>query len=1117
MKHNSINQTLRCISSAAVLVGICFSGAAMAKMPNGAAEWKKIRTAESNRDRTVTGTVTSKSDGSTMPGVNVVIKGTQIGTTTDASGKYSIVVNDDKPVTLVFSYIGYDPIEVPLASQTVLNVSLVENVSTLDEAVVTALGIKRETKSLGYSVGKVDGKDMVNVAQENIVNSLAGRVAGVTLNQTSGVGSSVSIVIRGATSLSNDNQPLFVIDGVPMVNNLNNVRQRGDRNNVDYGNVISDINPEDVESVSILKGPSAAALYGSRAGNGVILITTKSGKKGKGLGVTFSSSNVFEVPYRYLDFHYKYANGTRPDRLAEGSAYWGGLPLDQGIKAAQWNSPLDANGNKIPTELKSYKDNMKNFLEVGITSTNNLSVAGSTDKTTYRVSYDMMNHKGNIPGSDLRRNSLSSSVQFDLHKNLKLSTNLNFLRSASDNRPSTGNRGANPLEAVYNLSHVDVRELKDYWISGGENIQQRNVVPNFDNPYFLAHAVKNGYTRDHAYGNVKLDWTILPGLSAYGRITHDIFQEKRETKIPWSYSRSAKGGYYLENFTNSETNMEFLATYRKKVGEFDVVVNGGGNSMVRRNENNFMGGFPLSVPGLYRITNVPTASRVNSNGSSMKRILSVFGMANIGYKDQVYLDVTARNDWSSTLPVDNRSYFYPSASLSWLLNHTFNMPSAISLFKVRGGWAQSGNDTDPYQLNNALGIGGWGDLVTTDMPGTLLNPTLKPEIQTSQEFGIDLNLFKNRVRFEGTYFYMENKNQILDIRTAASSGYSASKINAGMLSSKGIELTLGVSPIRDKNGWNLDVNLNWSRIRTKINRLVGDMKYYQLWDDNNGGAFTFVGEEIGNLYSRGYMQVTDPNSPYYKWPILNNQGSWQPDNNFDKREKVGNFNPDFLMGGQINLSYKRFSLLASFDWRAGGDFQSYTYRYGESDWKSQRQIDNLIPGGLYATDDLIALLKSDPGKYIIPQNGNFPRVGGYTRETGGLLEPLAGIYDGAFIPGVILQPDGTYKEHLGGEGTVIRNITSQFPWSYNKQITFDASFIKLREISFGYSIPKLVGLSNINLSVYSRNIMLWTAAKIGIDPERAFMNNDGRFRQGIELQNVNPWTMPIGFKVSVSL
>lgn len=1063
----------------------------------------------------ITGKVTSAVDGSAMPGVNVLLKGTQTGSSTDASGSYTIDAPESG--TLVFSYIGFVTTEVPVGSKSVIDISMQEDVATLQETVVTALGINREKKSLGYSVGQVAGKDIVNVPQENVVNALAGRVAGVTINQTSGAGSSVSVIIRGATSLSNDNQPLFVIDGVPVASGLNNVRSMGDRNNVDYGNAITDLNPDDIENISVLKGPSAAALYGSRAGNGVIMITTKSGKKGKGLGVSFSTSNVFEKPYRYLDFHYKHANGDRINNLNEGSAYWAGPELDVGNKAVQWSSPVGADGKKVATDLVSYKDNMKNFLQTGITTTNNIAVSGSTDKAVYRVSYNFMGNKGLIPNSDLNRHSLAASGTYDMGKNLKLSTNLNFTKSGSDNRPSTANRGSNPLEAVYRFPHINVLDMKNAWLPGGDQVAQNTPHSSADNPYFLAYELTNAFNRDRVFGNMKLDWTISPKVSAYARIAHDEFKEARETKIPWSYSRARQGGYWLQNIGRQETNIDFLVTYREKFKDFDFSVSGGGNTMKISGFENFMGGAVLTVPGLYRMSNIPVGALSLGNSTYEKAIHSLLGTATLGFKDQVYLNLAARNDWSSTLPASNRSYFYPSASLSWIPSYTFKLPEQISMLKLRASWAKAGNDTDPYRLTPTLGTGSWGTLVTTGVSGTLLNSNLKPEIATSTEYGVDLNLFNNRVRFEGTYYTVSNKNQILSIATPNSSGFGSKLINAGLLESRGWEFNLGGTPIRDQNGWNLDLNMNLTRNRTKIKELASGIDFFQLWDDNGGGSFTYVGEEIGNLYSRGYAKVTDANSPYYMWPILDKNGEWIAKNDRQDREKVGNFNPKFIIGGQANLSYKRFTLSASIDWRVGGEFQSYTYRYGESDWRSQRQLDNMIPGGNMSPAELAAMLKSNPEKYIIPQNGNFPRVGGHTQATGGMLVKDDGQYDGAFIPGVILNADGTYTEHLGGNNTNIYPIADTYPWSYNKQITFDASFLKLREISIGYNLPAIKGFNNINISVFSRNLMLWNAAKIGIDPERAFQADGGRFRQGIELQNVMPWTMPIGFKLNFSI
>jgi TonB-linked SusC/RagA family outer membrane protein len=1079
-------------------------------------------------DQTIKGTIVDEK-GEKLPGVNITIKGSSRGTTTNSNGEYSIAVQDNKAV-LIFSFVGYESQEVLVGNRVNLNLTLKVDNKALEEVVVTALGISREQKSLGYSVGKVKGDALRTVTQENVVNALAGRVAGVQVNQTGVVGSSTSIVIRGATSLSSDNQPLFVIDGVPVQNSMSNMRVLGDRNEVDYGNPISDLNPDDIESVSVLKGPSAAALYGSRAGNGVIIINTKKGKKGEAMSVNFSSSNVFESPYRYLDFHYKYSNGNRVGLLDERSEYWAGIELDKGNKAVQWDSPRDANGVGTPTEMRSYKDNMKNFLETGITSTNSISISGSTDKTNYKLAYTNMTHNGLIPNSDLYRNNISFSSAYDLSSKLKITTDINISRSNSNSRNSTGNRGGNPFEAVYNWSHIDVLKMKNVWRPGQEGIQQ-NYPENssMDNPYFLAYHLLNGYTRDRVFGNVKAEYKLHPNVTAQLRASFDSYQENRETKIPYSYTRERKGGYHLNDLFNQESNLEFLTTFNKKFNNFNITATGGGNLMNQKSTDLYMGSAPgvgLILPNLYNISNItPIGIRYN-NSIRNKAIYSVFATTSIGFKDQLYLDLTARNDWSSTLPVASRSYFYPSASLSWIASSTFNLPSYVSLLKLRGGIAQVGNDTNPYALEPVLGTDSWGNLVSNTFPGTLLNPNLRPEINSSQEFGLDLNLFNNRFRFEGTYFYEENTNQILNVQSPSSSGFNAKQINAGLISSRGWEIMIGGTPIKTQSGvtWNVDVNL--TRMRTRLESLTPGMNFITLWDDNNGGAQTFVGQDIGDLYSRGYRKVNNPSSPYHNWPVLTPQGSWIPENARESRIKVGNFNPDVIIGIQSNLRYGRWNLQTSFDWRVGGQYQSFSYRYGGSNWKSQLQIDNLIQGGLYTPDQLVALLKSNPEKYIIPQNGNFPRIGGYTKETGGFPIALGTgtNFDGVFIPGVIETSPGVYKEHLGGEGTRMIQASNMFSWSYNQQVTFDADFLKMRELALSYDLPKIKGFKAATISVFTRNLILWTKANNGIDPERAFTITGSKqgdtqniFRQGLELQNVQPWTVSYGFKLNFTL
>lgn len=1079
----------------------------------------------------VTGRVTSAEDNTGLPGVSVVVRGSQQGTITDADGNYSILVpNSD--ATLVFSFIGFAEQEVPLNGRTVVDLALEPSMEQLNEVVVTALGIEREERSLGYDVAKVEGEDLRQVSQENVLNSLAGRVPGVTINQTSGPGSSISVIIRGARSLTTDNQPLFVVDGVPMTNTLNNVAQNGDGNEVDYGNAISDINPDDIESVNILKGPSAAALYGTRAGNGVVIITTKSGAKRKALGVSFSTSNVFEKATRLLNFHYRYANGNRERVFNEGSAYWGGPQLDVGNMAGQWNSPLDADGNRIPTELKSYPNAMKDFLQTGLTSTNNVAVSGGSDKGTFRVSYSNMFHKGMIPGSDLERNNLNTSATFRIMDKLTFNSNINVGRTSSENRPSIGDRNANPLEAVYASSYVDYNQMRNYWVEGQEGIQQMRTDA-MDNPYFIAYGIRNGFVRDRIYGNISLTYDFTENLSLLLRHSLDRVNEGRETKVPFSYSRMARGGYFLTDILSQETNSDFLASYKKDAGALDFNVSFGGNIMHRESNTSSVGSGGnrnngLVIPGVFNVQNIPLDNIRVESFINEKAIYSLYALASIGFNDQLYLDITGRNDWSSTLPANNRSYFYPSASLSWLPNYTFDLPDDISLMKLRAGWAQVGNDTDPYRLQPSLATGNYNTVTTVSVPAGLLNPNLLPEQATSVEGGLDLNLFNNKLRFSGTYYTIDNENQIFNILLPQSSGYARKLINAGLIRSRGWEFTLGGTPV-DNNGWRWNIDLNWSTNKTTVEELGGGLEFITLYNENGGGAITSIGEEIGNLYSRGYAYVKDPASPYYRWPVLDSNGEWIGVSGRENMRHVGNFNPDFIMGMQTGISFNRFILNASFDWRQGGEFMSFTYRYGESDWKSQRQLDNLIPGGLYSADELVDLLKSDPEKYIIPKAGNYPRVGGHTAETGGFYVDEDG-NDGAFVPGVIQVAgadtpddfsDDVYEEHLGGAGTNIYPITNTYAWSYNEQITFDASFIKLRELSLGYQIPDIGILRNATFAVYTRNIMLWTKADLGIDPERAFWANAGRqgdtqsqFRQGIERQNVMPWSVSYGFKLN---
>lgn len=1127
---------LRCLFVTAWLLGIAL-----------APSWAQ-------QSRRVSGTIKLGTDNSPIPGVNVLIKGTQTGTTSDNNGRYSLDVSGSNPV-LVFSYIGYQTEEIAVGNRNIIDVTMAEGAETLQEAVVTALGIKREERSLGYSVGKIEGKELTRVVQENVLNSMAGKVAGVNISATGGTGSSVSMVIRGAKSLSNDNQPLFVVDGVPIANTLNNVSQVGNDNKVDYGNAISGLNPDDIENISILKGPSAAALYGTRAGNGVVLITTKNGSKVKRMTVNITSNTVFDKPYKFLKWQTGFGSGqfsaipvsisnnplTNPfGKLIQeeiGATY--GAALDKGYSEVQWNSPLDANGKPVPMPLVSHPNNVKNFVQTGITTTNGISIANSTDQITYRISYSNMQNRGIIPNSDLFKNTLNLSSSLKLNEKLRLSTNIDVSRNNSNNRPA-GNRGANPLQAAYNTSpHIDLLEMKNYWMPGQEGFQQRTQYNGiYNNPYFLANEVNNGFTRDRIFGNLRADWQITKDFSFMGRYSLDTYQEQRETKIANSYTNDPRGAYGLINIGSFESNADFLATYKKDISNFGLSISAGGNYRYQKGSNitnATRGGTGLIVPGVFTIQNIAPANLDYNSTKFQRGIYSLYGLANLSYKDIVYLDLTARNDWSSTLPVNNRSYFYPSASVSVLLNEILPVSNTISLLKVRGGIAQVGNDANPYMLLSTLGnAGSWDGIPRLNVPGTLLLSDLKPEIATSTEFGLDLNLFRNRLRASATYYVSENRNQILSTKLPPSSGFTTKNINAGLLVSKGIELTLGGTPL-EKNGWRLDLNANLTRNRTTIQELSDDLPYFTLWTDAKGGAWTYKGDEIGDIYDAKVVTVEDRNSPYYGYPILDQTGKWQAIDAINTKNKIGNFNPRFLLGMQTSLTYRGFSLNMTFDWRNGGDFVSQTYRYGEEDGRSQLFYDKLInPNGLTG-DALRDYLVANQDKMILINGNNFPLVGGPTPEYNGYpfkYGPYTLPHGGVFIPGVLAtgydetgKPTG-YKENLGGPGTLMLPFAGSTSWAFSRAVLFDASFLKLREVSIGYDLPqtlvKRVGLQNANVSVYSRNIILWTAAKIGIDPEMAFQLESGvqgsgiQFKQGIERYNVTPWVIPVGFRLGLT-
>ncbi|MBT3383306.1 MAG: SusC/RagA family TonB-linked outer membrane protein [Prolixibacteraceae bacterium] len=1103
-----------------------------------------VATAQNTNGHRVTGKVTSASDNLGLPGLSIIVKGTTRGTVTDVDGNYSIGV-DESNATLVFSFVGFTTKEVAVNGQSVIDVIMEESFEALGEVVVTALGIKREEKSLGFSVGRVDGEELTRVAQENVLNSMAGKVSGVTINSTGGAGSTVSMVIRGASSMTTDNQPLFVVDGVPMSNTVNNVGGFGKDNRVDYGNAIADLDPESIENVTILKGPSAAALYGTRAGNGVVLITTKKATGTDGMKVSVTSNTVFDIPARFLDAQTQFSSGFfsfRPEdvgggilpTISAGDGTGAGPENDKGYWAVQWDAPLDANGVPVPTEVMSYPNNISNFInDYAYTTTNGASISSSNSTTSYRLGLTNMVHSGLVPNSDLNKNGLTLSALSKVRENFTVSTDINFSNTFADNRPAS-NRGANPLEWVYkHPANIDILKLEDY----GTGSDIARVSGNHENPYFLAYDVNNSFNRYRIYGNIVANWEISPVLNVMGRFTMNKIDEVRETKMAPGYTKEPNNGAYgIVNSNGLERNIDILGTYKNNWGDITASISAGGNILYSKASsisNSSKSGSGLVVPNVFTVQNISSGALNFSNYRSQRGMNSVYAMANLGWKDIAFLDLTARNDWSSTLPPENRSYFYPSASLSILADEIFNMGAIVDMLKLRGGWAQVGNDTSPYGLVATYGNAGqWGDAIRLAKSSGLLSPNLLPEESTSLEFGADIRLFGNKLRFEGTYYTVDNRNQILGVPLAASTGFSGVQINAGLLQSTGWEFLLGGTPVNTTN-WNWDLNMNFTKNETRIIELTDEVEFIQFWDNARVKNIGYVQDEeldrdglVGNLYSRKVNRVSDENSPYFGYPILGSglDAEWEGEEEYSK---VGNYNPDFIMGLQSSLSYKNFTLNLTFDWRYGGQYISQTTRYLTEGVSTQTWLDELVhPGELGGAPSqaLRDWVVANEDQLLL--SDKLRPVGGPTPEYGGFPESFSGVtvYDGTFAPGVMgyYDDNGNFilvQENLGNEGTVFLPYVVSYPWDLGEANLFDADYIKLREISINYRLPnnisQSIGMQDVNFSVYSRNILIWTKdAKLGVDPERAYQaEGSGRFSQGVERFNAEPWVVPVGFKV----
>ncbi len=1034
---------------------------------------------------TISGTITDNVTKEVLTGVTIMEKSTGNGSISEFNGTYKIQVSN-KNATLIFSYIGYSNFELELNGTTTWDISLQPNSSELSEIVVTALGLKRSSKDIGYAVQQLNSEQVSEVKSANFVDNLNGKIAGVSISQgATGVGSTSKITIRGEASFTNNN-PLFVIDGTPINNNsivnFTNEAAAGFQE-VDFGNGGMEINADDVESVSVLKGPSAAALYGTRASNGVIIITTKDGSQQKGLGISFNSSTFVDKAFQLPQFQNKYGQGNSGqfefvDGLGGGVndniTYSWGPELDVGNLTTQFDSPVSLSDGQVvrggdvavhggasitPTELVSNPDNLKNFYQTGVTTTNSLAIASGFDRGNFRFSYTDFRSESIIPGVDLKRKNLNARLNFRPTKKLKVSSTLNYVNSNSNNRPANGygSENINYSLVAWGPRSLNIDNLKDYWQPGLEGVQQFAFnYTFFDNPYFILKENRNSFNRDRLFGNIEANYKITSNLSFKVRSGMDYSNELRQFRRAFSSNRFKNGAYAEHNVFYRENNTDVLLNYKSQLNDITVDFSAGANRMDQKASTKQIQTVQLAQPGIFKLSNA-AAPLETFDIDARKRINSVYGLLKIGYKDFLFVDITGRNDWSSALATplsaENSSFFYPSVSTSVLLSKLFQLPETISFAKIRASWAQVGNDTDPFQTAGAfIAQTPVNNQPTFSEQNFIANANLLPEKIKSFEVGADLRFLDDRLKFDFTYYNTLTENQIISLPISITSGYTQQVVNGGEVRTKGIEIVAGINPIRKKDfSWNTFFNFSTNEaivesLPQEAGRLT--LAYSRVYDNTNQTVWFQVeeGGRIGDIYGTGYLK--NENGDF----VIDSNGKFIVDNNLIK---LGNYNPDFTLGFSNHFSYKNWDASFLLDWRKGG--------------------------------------------VIVSRTQALAGVGGQLKETED--RPDAGIVaDGVVNTGTPENPIWTPNNIAVSPESYYRQFYDR---NHEENNTYDASYLKLREFSIGYtfkSAEKSEGFfkngRQLKLALIGRNLFAWSDIP-HFDPEQLAVQGNN-FISGVE-------------------
>lgn len=1027
---------------------------------------------------TVSGVV-SDEKGTPMVGVTVLVKNTNIGRITGIKGEYRLEIPANS--VLVFSYMGYTTEERHVGTQTQINVTLTEQAQAINDVVVTALGIKREQKALGYATTKLGGDEIAEALSTNWTSALSGKIAGLNLVRSSaGPAGSNKIILRGESNLTGDNQALIVIDGV-VINSSSglstgsgNDSYLGEDSPVDFGSALNDINPEDIESINVLKGAGAAALYGQRGAHGAIIITTKTGEETmKGLKVSFSSTANFETPYHWPDYQYAYGSGT------EGVNYFSWGTTEDGPNTRNtsqaWGPKFDGqmfyqydpktHGQATERTLwRPYPNNHKDFFRTGQTYTNSVSLSGGSANTNFRVGYTNVYNEWIIPNTGYKRNTISVSVNQKMTEKLRLSTKINYTNKKSDNLPATGYN--NQTVMYWNIMQVpngNLDWLKEYWMPGKEGVDQSYPFSTSpDNPYLIVNEMLNKLDRHTVTGNVQMNYDIIKGLNLMVRGSMDMSYEDRSEQRPMDTQKFKYGMYRTTKIFTQEITGDFLLKYEKKISAFELSASLGGSTLHNRyrRENNRANA--LMFPQVFSLSNSKFAL-VTIPYESDYIINSIYGLLTLSYKNYLFLDVTARNDWSSVLATpnstDNSSFFYPSVNMSAVLSDMFRMPRWITFAKLRASFSEVGSSgTKVYQNTYVYSpVDGFsGGLMN---PKTLPNPDLRPQRTRTWEIGADVRLFSNKLGVDIALYQGETWDQILTATLDRATGYNNMIVNGGLVRNRGLEIEANATPFRNKNGWTWRLFGTYSANENTVMELTNDLFALQLQNtlSGRGSMEARVGQSMSAIYGTGYKRAPDGQIVYGEdgYPLL-----------ADDLIYLGDSNPKGKGSFGTEIKYKGISLNILFDGQFGGKGYSFT-------------------------------------NAMLMEHGKHEKT-------------LPGRYNGIIGNGVIENPDGTYRKN---------DVVANEIWTYYTRHSgrenlegsmFSTDFLKLRELTLSYSFParicKKIGMRKLSIGVYGRDLFMvtnWPA----FDPEFGTLNN-GSIDKGFEIAQF-PATRNFGVKLNI--